>query len=398
VEIEGLDFSKVHVLAGDLNQGELEAAMMFEEPLHGVAHATIEIACGLPHGTLDPLRDDPDRKAKLAVILAGRIPKKCLVFCVTVAHAERMAEIFERWIGDSAVTVSGKLGDEDRAIYLKQFATGSRRFLCNCMIATEGFDEPSIEMVVMARPTKSRSLYAQMLGRGTRPAGNIAHRLGELATAEERVEMIANSDKPFLGVLDFVGNSGRHELVTAVDIFGEGYEDEEIARAKELAEDGELGAQEALEESREELEQKRREAEQRRKDMEEKRRRQAMESARQGLVGTANYQVKVVNEWDAPPDGILEKHANVFRKAKVPIKDIIGMNDATRGELCRKIVMHWRMNLCTYRQAKCLQRAGWPREVLDRTTMQQATQCMDALVRSGWKLKYSEWVAENGPN
>ena len=385
IEIEGLDFSKIHTLAGDFNQGELEEAMMFEEPLHGVAHAMIEIACGLPQDTLRPMLDDPDRRTKLGAILAGRIPKKCLIFCVSVAHAERMAEIIERWIPDSAVVVSGKLADDDRAAYLKLFADGKRRFLVNCMIATEGFDEPSIEMVVMARPTKSRSLYAQMLGRGTRPAENIAHRLGELATAEERTSMIAQSDKAFLGILDFVGNSGRHELVTAVDIFGEGYEDDEISRAKEIAADGETSTMDALEESREELEQKRREAEQRRKDMEERRRRQAMESARQGLVGAANYKINVVNEWDDPPDHISAKHANIFRKAKVPLKDVTGMNDQTRGELCRKIVMHWRMGLCSYRQAKCLRRAGYTVQETECMTFEAASANIDALARNQWR-------------
>ncbi len=205
--------------------------------------------------------------------------------------------------------------------------------------------------------------------------------------------MIAESDKPHLGVLDFVGNSGRHELVTAVDIFGEGYEDDEIARAKELAADGETSATDALEESREELEQKRREAEQRRKDMEERRRRQAAEAARQGLAGVTNYKVNVVNEWDAPPDDILPKHANVFRKAKVPLKDVMGMSNDTRGELCRKIVMHWQMGLCSYKQAKVLARNGWPRQELDRMTFENASAAIDAIARSGWKLKYHQYGA-----
>ena len=733
VEIEGLDFSKIRTLAGDFNQGELEAAMMFEEPLHGVAHAMIEISCGLEPGALKPLLDDPERKTKLATILSGRIPKKCLIFCVSVAHAERMAEIIERWIGESAVVVSGKLADEDRAKYLKQFAKGEKRFLCNCMIATEGFDCldvateiltpdgwrgigqletgglmyslntqtekmelvtidgyaerkvrpsekmfsinsqhinirtteghsfyikhprkspanrgfvvekgtelfsstgeysiplsaqddsfpglgvtddelrlvawfmtdggfengafcisqakeyhneirelltrlnldftervrknrqgfgcktakplhvfkipkgthhgkyerdgwnkyaplldknvskllhtmtrrqfgifwkellkgdgsvsgkksgwlwcceksqadaythmavvrgyaasytaettqygtivyrvtcrdkqwitsdphdqrsarmtltdanpnervwcvsnknhtlvcrrngkvaiigncPSIDMIIMARPTKSRSLYAQMLGRGTRPAENIAHRLGEMATPEERCTLIAESEKPFMSVLDFVGNSGRHELVTAVDIFGDGYEEEEVDRAKELAAEGDMDAMEALEESREELEQKRREAEQRRKEMEEKRRRQALESARQGLVGTTNYKVNLVNEWDDPPETISPKHVNIFRKAKVPLKDVERMTTQQHGELARKIVMHWQMGLCSYRQAKVLTRNAWPRESLERMTFEVASSCIDAIARSGWRLKYPQWKAQH---
>ncbi len=303
-------------------------------------------------------------------------------------------EIFRRWIPDSADYVSGKLADEDRQKRLKDFKDGRLRFLCNCMIATEGFDEPSIESVVMARPTKSRSLFVQMLGRGTRPAEEIAHQLGELEDAATRCAMIEQSAKPFCTIMDFVGNAGRHEIVTTVDIFGDGYEPEEIARAKELASDGEMDALEALEESREELEQKRREAEQRKKEMEEKRRRQAQEASRQGLVAAANYTVKPLNEWDEPPAGILPKHANIFKKAKVPIKDIAGMNDESRGELCRKIVMHWQMGLCSFKQAKVLLRNGWPKQELERMKFEDAIACIDAIARSGWKLKYRQWKLE----
>lgn len=385
IQIDGLDFSRIKNVAGDFNQGELEEAMMFEEPLHGVAYATIETACGLPQDTLRQWKDDPDRAKKLAEILAGRTAKKCLVFCVSVAHAERMAEIFERWLPDSADVVSGKLCDDDRAERLGWFKRGEIRFLCNCMIATEGFDEPSIEMIIMARPTKSRSLFVQMLGRGTRPAEEIAHQLGELATAEQRVSMIEESTKPHVAILDFVGNSGRHEIVTTVDIFGDGYEPEEIERARELAADGQLDAQDALEQSREELEQKRRESELRRKEAEEKRRRQAMEAGRQGLVGAASYQKQELNEWDNPPDDILPKHANVLQKAKVPIKDIKGWTQPQVGELCRKIVMHWQLGLCSYKQARCLQRAGWTKDELERMTFDEASANIGRLAANGWR-------------
>jgi superfamily II DNA or RNA helicase len=385
VEIEGLDFSRIHTLAGDFNAGELEEAMMFEEPLHGVAYATIEIACGLETGTLRDLLNDADRAAKLAEILAGKAPQKALIFCVSVAHAERMAEILNRWIPESAEVVSGKLADETRAARLKAFKKGQLRFLCNCMIATEGFDEPSIEIVVMARPTKSRSLFAQMLGRGTRPLEDIAHLLGTLATPDARCAMIEQSPKPYLKVLDFVGNAGRHEIVSAVDIFGEGYEPSEIARAKEIAASGKVDARKALEQSREEVEKKRREAEIRKKEREEKLRRQAELAGRQGLVAAASYSARPIDEWEIPPEGILAKHVNILKKAKVPPKDVAGWPPEKVGQLCRKIVMHWQMGLCSYKQARCLQRAGWKREELERMTFETASKTIDALARNGWR-------------
>ncbi len=260
------------------------------------------------------------------------------------------------------------------------------------MIATEGFDEPSIEMVVMARPTKSRSLYVQMLGRGTRPAEEIAHQLGEQDSPEARVAMIEASSKAYCSILDFVGNSGRHEVVTTVDIFGEGYDDAELERAREISATGEMDALEALEQSRDELEQKKREAEQRRKDMEEKRKRQMAEAGRQNLVAASGSYTKreVVEEWADSPDGMLPKHVNILRKAKVPMKDVAGWDNVKVGELCRRIVMHWQMGLCSYRQAKLLANKGWPRQALENMTFGDASACIEAVAKSGWKLRYGQ--------
>ena len=52
---------------------------------------------------------------------------------------------------------------------LADFAAGKVQVVCNCGVLTEGFDDPGVEVVIMGRPTKSRSLYSQMVGRSTRP-------------------------------------------------------------------------------------------------------------------------------------------------------------------------------------------------------------------------------------
>src|SRR5690606_7555906 len=95
-------------------------------------------------------------------------------------------------------------------------------------IATEGFDDPGIGLVVMARPTKSRALYSQCIGRGTRPLNGL---VDGLDTADERRAAIAGSAKPNVLVLDFVGNSGRHKLVHATDVLGVDYDDAELEAA-----------------------------------------------------------------------------------------------------------------------------------------------------------------------
>jgi superfamily II DNA or RNA helicase len=115
---------------------------------------------------------------------------------------------------------------------VKGFKAGQYQYLFNCAVATEGFDAPVTSTVAIARPTKSRSLYAQMCGRGTRVLpGVVDHLEGEDKAAERRAA-IAASKKPRMRVLDFVGNAGKHSLVGPVDVLGGDYTEEEVKAAK----------------------------------------------------------------------------------------------------------------------------------------------------------------------
>lgn len=240
-KVTGLDYSQVRTTAGDLNAGDLSEVMEDEGNLQGIASATLQVV--------------------------GE--RKTLIFTVTVKEAERLAEIINRHRPGSAAAINGETDKVQRARLVRDFAEKRLQFLVNVGVFTEGFDDPGVECVVMARPTKSRSLYAQMLGRGTRPSDSIAAKLGLMETADARRTAIATSDKPGVLVLDFVGNSGRHKLVTALDILG-GKEDDPNAeairaKAQKLAEEaGEEGRavdpEEIAEKAKEELEKEREEA------------------------------------------------------------------------------------------------------------------------------------------
>ena len=91
--------------------------------------------------------------------------KQTLCFTVDVQHAKDLAEAFLR-NGVMAQPIYGD--DPQRAEKLKWFESGKVQVLCNCALLTEGFDSPSVACIVLARPTKSGSLYTQMVGRGTR--------------------------------------------------------------------------------------------------------------------------------------------------------------------------------------------------------------------------------------
>lgn len=210
VAVLGLDYSSVRTTAGDLNGADLERILKDEELIQRIVAPTVEI-----------IGD-----------------QRTLVFAQSLAQAERMTEVFNRYKGEGAARfVHGKTEKEVRRDMLAAYAKGEFQLLVNVGVATEGFDDPGIEYVVMARPTKSRCLYAQMAGRGMRPAEAIAHRLNDVAEPEGRREMIADSNKPTCHIIDFVGNSGKHKLMTTADILGGRYDDDVVAKAKKMAED-----------------------------------------------------------------------------------------------------------------------------------------------------------------
>lgn len=232
VTVGSLDFSKISTTAGDFNQGELAEVLEEERNLHAVAVPTVEICKG----------------------------RRAIVFAASVKQAERLAEIINRLGQGEAAWLCGKTPKEERRQMLGDFAAGRIKYLVNVGVLTEGFDDAGVEVVVMARPTKSRALYAQMAGRGTRPAAEIAADLGN-HDAEERCALIASSVKSECLIVDFVGNSGKHKLMTTTDILGgkfdEDDEDEAEARrmvAEKCRESGEeLDTLEALEKARAEI-------------------------------------------------------------------------------------------------------------------------------------------------
>jgi ATP-dependent helicase IRC3 len=93
--------------------------------------------------------------------------KKALVFCASINHAVDLCNEFNSEKIPSAV-IHGKMKTSERSKVLKKFKEGEIRVITNCNILTEGFDEPSIECLLMARPTLSKTLYIQMIGRGLR--------------------------------------------------------------------------------------------------------------------------------------------------------------------------------------------------------------------------------------
>jgi len=95
--------------------------------------------------------------------------RQTIVFTTTVAHSVAVCEAFIE-VGIPAEHLDGTTEKLDRGEILYRFKSGDTRVICNCAVLTEGVDIPDISCVVMARPTKSLSLYMQTIGRGMRPA------------------------------------------------------------------------------------------------------------------------------------------------------------------------------------------------------------------------------------
>lgn len=153
---------------------------------------------------LDDLGDEMDK-----AILVGDIVKNwtehasglaTVCFAVNVAHSKHIVEQF-KLAGVKAEHLDGTMSDEEREGILARLASGETTLVSNCGVLTEGFDLPRIECVILARPTKSRGLWRQMVGRGLRPWTNPINML----------------EKLFCIILDHAGCTYTHGFVTDPD-------------------------------------------------------------------------------------------------------------------------------------------------------------------------------------
>ena len=158
-----MDLSQVGIQAGDFRSGDIATAL--DPYLHQIA-------------------------GEMARHCMGR---KTVVFLPLVKTSQKFRDIL-CGKGFRAAEVNG--GSQDRAQALEAFGRGDYDVLCNSMLLTEGWDCPSVDCIVVLRPTKVRSLYSQMVGRGTRLSPGKGHLL----------------------LLDFLWHTERHELCHPADL------------------------------------------------------------------------------------------------------------------------------------------------------------------------------------
>ena len=351
IHVEGLDFSKVRTTAGDLNGADLSKVMELEQNLHGVADPTITIS--------------GDRRT--------------LIFTVSVVQAESLANILNRHKPGSAAWVCGKTDKDERRQMLVDFAAGRIQYVVNVGCLTEGFDDPGVELIVMARLTKSRSLYAQMAGRATRPLPGIVDGLN---SDDERKAAIAASAKPTCLILDFVGNSGRHRLMTSADILGGNVSDEVIEAAIERAkrEGGAMRMDKLMDEEETLM----------RIEREKRRMKEAARKAH--LVARAKFTATNIDPFDAyniePQVGyskdngkrLTEKQEAVLLKQGI---DPTAMPYHQAKQLLNAIFARWNSNLATLKQCNLLKRHGVN---ATQMKMSDASLLIDRIAKNNWTL------------
>ncbi|MFN2459979.1 MAG: DEAD/DEAH box helicase [Candidatus Velthaea sp.] len=171
-------------------------------------------------GALAAAVNTVDRNARIVASYKQHTPDmKALVFTASVEHARDVAEEFVA-NGVKAEWASGETPQGERERIVRDFRSGKIHVLVNCGLYLEGFDVPSVQVILNARPTKSTTLYTQITGRALRPVDDIAHALSNTDSALMRRELIEKSVKPAAIVIDLVDQAHRHQLITLASLYG----------------------------------------------------------------------------------------------------------------------------------------------------------------------------------
>ncbi len=171
-------------------------------------------------GQLAEAVDNDERNLAVLEAYKTLLPgKKTLVFAASVEHARNIATLFVD-AGIKAAFASGETKTSEREAIVAGFRGSTIDVLVNCGLYLEGFDVPSIEAIINARPTKSTTLYTQVTGRGLRPLDEDAFVVSSFPTAGARREWLDRSRKPYATIVDVVDRVRRHQLVTLPTLWG----------------------------------------------------------------------------------------------------------------------------------------------------------------------------------
>lgn len=344
-----VDFTTIRKRSGDFAPEVLERILLEEENLHAVAKVALDATSYGP----------------------------VLVFTTGIQQSDRLAEVINRYKPNMAQSVSQHTPKMIRRGIITRFRNGEVPILCNCMIATEGFDAPKTASIVMARPTRSLMLYTQMLGRGTRPLAGI---VTDQQSSAERRQAIQQSMKPKLRVYDLVRAQQITQVITAADALS----GSTIARPDTVVQvwkeqTADRSAQDGIADVLAELDAYRIEHQTR------------VEMSRRHIkADKIAYEVKnyhpcvVLNspvDISSSDEPMTSAQQSFLTRHGVPLEDL---NRHTATYLIDKLIKRQQQGLATYKQCKLLLSRGIPYQIVELLTIPEASALISSLQKGRW--------------
>lgn len=282
--------------------------------------------------------------------------RKTVVFLPLVKTSQKFRDILNEK-GFKAAEVNGD--SKDRAEVLAAYERGDYNVLCNSMLLTEGWDCPSVDCIVVLRPTKVRSLYSQMVGRGTRLFPGKDHLL----------------------LLDFLWHTERHELCHPASLI---CQDEEVA--KKMTENIEkagypMDIEEAEKQAAEDVVAQREEA--LAKQLKE------MRNRKKKLVDPLQFEMSIQAEdlsgyvpafgWEMAPPSDSQKR-ELEKRGILPDQ----INNAGKASLILdRLHKRQEENLSTPKQIRCLEKYGF--QHVGTWNFDSAKNMIDRIAAAGWR-------------
>lgn len=288
--------------------------------------------------------------------------RKTVVFLPLVKTSQKYCELLNQH-GFAAAEVNGN--STDRAEVLRDFDHGKYNVLCNSMLLTEGWDCPSVDCVVVLRPTKVRSLYCQMVGRGTR-----------LSPETGKTELL---------LLDFLWHTERHELCHPAHLI---CESEEVAEkmTENIQDSGcPVDLEEAEEKACEDVVAQREEA------LAEQLRQ--MKGKKKKLVNPLQFEMSIQAEdlaeyvpafgWEMAPPTNKQKHT--LEKLGIMPDEIDNAGKATK--LLDRLSARRREGLTTPKQIRFLEGKGF--QHVGTWEFGTAKSLIDRIAGNGWRVPHN---------
>ena len=335
-----VEFADVRLSGGDLSAEDLGRIIEEERPIHRIVAAAVELS--------------GDRQT--------------MIFAPTVNAAKAIAAVIPRYTDRGVVVLHGASDLEERQEGVEHYRASNVQYLVSCAIFLEGFDAPRTSHIVMCRPTKSRMLYAQAIGRGLRGGRN--------CPVEGKTDCL---------VSDLVGAS-KHKLIHGADLLGGSYHDvvvEEAGRMLwEQGKDGEPGdvLAELLAAAAQADELKRRQ--------------------RQEIIGKAKMRRKTIDPFDLLdiPDRNLpgwheakpptEAQVEVLEKQGIKCEGAFDFTQAS--QLLDDMARRSALGLCSYKMARIMASYGYDPNM----KMEDAGKIIEQLKKRGWQhtgREYGNW-------